>query len=122
MTRRSKIWLAVATLFTLINIGGAVFAAAGGEGLHAAVHIALAALGGFYLSNVLSRSRRQHLAGTDEVDQRLDRLQQSVDAVAIEVERIGEAQRFTAKLAAELGEKPSPERAPAVKRPNENRS
>ena len=34
-------------------------------------------------------------------DHRLEQLQQSVDAIAIEVERIAEAQRFTAKLLAE---------------------
>ena len=34
-------------------------------------------------------------------DQRLEHLQQSVDAIAIEVERITEAQRFTAKVLAE---------------------
>jgi hypothetical protein len=34
-------------------------------------------------------------------DPRLEQLQQSVDAIAIEVERIAEAQRFTAKLLAE---------------------
>ena len=34
-------------------------------------------------------------------DQRLEHLQQSVDAIAIEVERIAEAQRFSAKLLAE---------------------
>ncbi|MFL5523752.1 MAG: hypothetical protein ACJ8AF_06515 [Gemmatimonadaceae bacterium] len=34
-------------------------------------------------------------------DQRLDQLQQSVDAIAVEVERIAEAQRFSAKLLAE---------------------
>ena len=33
--------------------------------------------------------------------QRLEQLQQSVDSIAIEVERIAEAQRFTAKLMAE---------------------
>jgi hypothetical protein len=33
-------------------------------------------------------------------DDRLDHLQQSVDAIAIEVERIAEAQRFSAKLSA----------------------
>jgi hypothetical protein len=33
-------------------------------------------------------------------DDRLEHLQQSVDAIAIEVERIAEAQRFSAKLAA----------------------
>jgi hypothetical protein len=36
-----------------------------------------------------------------EVTQRLEQLQQSVDAIAIEVERVAEAQRFTAKLEAE---------------------
>ena len=34
-------------------------------------------------------------------DQRLEQLHQSVDAIAIEVERIAEAQRFTAKLMSE---------------------
>ena len=34
-------------------------------------------------------------------DERLEHLQQSVDAIAVEVERIAEAQRFTAKLLAE---------------------
>ena len=35
---------------------------------------------------------------------RLEQLQQSVDAIALEVERIGEAQRFNAKLQAEQNE------------------
>jgi hypothetical protein len=34
-------------------------------------------------------------------DERLEHLQQSVDAIAVEVERIAEAQRFSAKLLAE---------------------
>lgn len=37
-------------------------------------------------------------------DHRLEQLQQSVDAIAIEVERIAEAQRFTAKLLADRGD------------------
>ncbi|MDB4917443.1 MAG: hypothetical protein JWM95_5087 [Gemmatimonadetes bacterium] len=40
-------------------------------------------------------------------DERLERLQQSVDAIAIEVERIAEAQRFSAKLLVERGDKAS---------------
>jgi hypothetical protein len=36
-----------------------------------------------------------------ESDDRLEHLQQSVDAIAIEVERIAEAQRFSAKLLAD---------------------
>ncbi len=40
-------------------------------------------------------------------EQRLDQLQQSVDAIAVEVERIAEAQRFSAKLLAERSESPA---------------
>ncbi len=40
-------------------------------------------------------------------EQRLDQLQQSVDAIAVEVERIAEAQRFSAKLLAERSEIPA---------------
>ena len=40
-------------------------------------------------------------------EQRLDQLQQSVDAIAVEVERIAEAQRFSAKLLAERSETPA---------------
>jgi hypothetical protein len=36
----------------------------------------------------------------------MEQLQQSVDSIAIEVERITEAQRFTAKLMAERAEAP----------------
>jgi len=38
------------------------------------------------------------------VQERFDQLQQSVDAIAVEVERIAEAQRFSAKLLAERSE------------------
>lgn len=47
---------------------------------------------------------------TVQFDQRFDQLQQSVDAIAVEVERIAEAQRFSAKLLADRGEAPSLQR------------
>jgi hypothetical protein len=37
----------------------------------------------------------------DEISQRLSRLEQAVDATAVEVERISEGQRFTTKLLAD---------------------
>ncbi len=40
-------------------------------------------------------------------EQRFDQLQQSVDAIAVEVERIAEAQRFSAKLLAERTDTPA---------------
>ncbi len=43
----------------------------------------------------------KHLQPSGDVSNRLEQLQQSVDAIAIEVERLAEAQRYTAKLEAE---------------------
>ncbi|MDQ6885931.1 MAG: hypothetical protein M3068_01420 [Gemmatimonadota bacterium] len=39
-------------------------------------------------------------AGSTEMASRLERIEQTVDSIAIEVERISEAQRFTARLEA----------------------
>ena len=40
-----------------------------------------------------------------EIEARLERIEQAVDAVALEMERIGEGQRFVTKL---LAERPTP--------------
>lgn len=45
--------------------------------------------------------RRGQLAKGNPSDERLSRIEQAVDAIAIEVERISEAQRFTTRLLAE---------------------
>lgn len=50
----------------------------------------------------LSRGR----PAAEATAQQLDRLQQAVDAIAVEVERISEGQRFTAKLLADRGAAP----------------
>jgi len=104
MTRRRKVWLTVATLFTLINIVSVGFAAAAGEGPHAATHVALSLVGAFFMWRLARRVGEPGMSGAPLANERLDQLQQSVDAVAIEVERIGEAQRFAVKLAAERAE------------------
>ena len=46
---------------------------------------------------------REALTGAPGADARLARLEQAIDAVAVEVERIAESQRFTAKVLAERG-------------------
>ena len=51
----------------------------------------------------------------DDMRQRLEQLQQSVDSVAVEVERISEGQRFTTKL---LAERPEGEPLPALSKPS----
>lgn len=43
----------------------------------------------------------------ENLSPRLDRMEQAIDAIAIEVERISESQRFIAKVLAERGETPA---------------
>jgi hypothetical protein len=100
MTRRAKVWRAIAALFTVANVGGAVVAILEGEPLHAAVHVAL--LVATYVAwRIVARRRRLDLPHALPTDERLDNLQQSLDAIALDVERIGEAQRYAIKVVAE---------------------
>ncbi|MEO8192445.1 MAG: hypothetical protein ABI681_01260 [Gemmatimonadales bacterium] len=47
-----------------------------------------------------------------EISSRLERMEQSIDAIAVEIERISEGQRFTTKLLAEVRDTPVlPQRA-----------
>ena len=111
MTRRSRIWQVAAGIFVLINVGGAGFAIAMGEPAHAAAHAVLLIAG--YLGWLIGPwRRRQDPVPAQLPDQRIEYLQQSVDAVALEVERIGEAQRFSDKLRVERGEKLPPKENP----------
>jgi hypothetical protein len=102
MPRRSIFWLTLATAFTFINAGGAVWAFAERELLHCLVHVVGTALGGFWIWAVARRARRQRAGLEGAGDSRLTYLEQSLDAMALQVERIGEAQRFNQKLVEEV--------------------
>jgi hypothetical protein len=106
MTRRAKVWLVVADIFAVVNLAGAGIAAAQGELLHTTVHLGLLGLGLYMMWRVGTVRRGQEPAHAVLDAARLEQLQQSVDAIALEVERIGESQRFNAKLQAERIEKP----------------
>ena len=56
---------------------------------------------------VLTKPRAPSKQLERHTEEQLERLQQSVDAIAIEVERIAEAQRFSARLMSERSERPS---------------
>ena len=101
MTRRCKVWLVVAVLFMLVNFAGGVIAAVRGELLHAGTHAGLLLLGAYVVW--LLAARRDARVPPRELADRLTRLEQSIDAVAIEVERIGEGQRFMTRLFTENG-------------------
>lgn len=54
----------------------------------------------------LQRPRRSALPSAPRDDDRIAQLQQSVDAIAVEIERIAEAQRFSTRLLAERAGEP----------------
>jgi high-affinity Fe2+/Pb2+ permease len=108
MARGFRFWRLGAGLYFLVNFGGAILAAMQREEMHMMLHIFLLALGvvgygGWWLG---TRGRRQNVPAAQLPTERLEYLQQSVDAIALEVERVGEAQRFADKLRAEGGEPP----------------
>jgi hypothetical protein len=107
MSRRWGIWMAGAVLFTIANVGGGIWAADRAEPMHASLHGVLT-LAGLLVMAWLVRSRvpQASLSGVEtgtaarsgEISDRLSQLEHSVDAVAIEVERIGEGQRFMTRV------------------------
>jgi hypothetical protein len=109
MTRqRARLWFVVASLFTLLNVGGAGMAAVAGEALHTAAHVGLVLLGAYFVWRLAPRARRPEMLAEEGAEPRLERIQQSLDAIGLEVERIGEAQRFTTKFVVERAAAASP--------------
>lgn len=106
MIWRSKVWTAVAAIFTVANIAGAVMAAIQGEAMHAGVHALLSLVGAYLVwrlapwsseggaESEIERPGTMSTSTPPELTNRLTHLEQAVDAVAIEVERIGEGQRY----------------------------
>lgn len=72
--------------------------------MHTAVHVGLLAAGAYAVWRLARRARRQNPPSLQSADSHLEQLEQSVDAIALEVERIGEAQRFMVKLQQERAE------------------
>ena len=106
MNERGGWWRITWALFTLANAAGAGWALARSEMPHASTHVGLMLFGAFLFWTTERRSLREEMKSVPPSDERLARLQQSVDAVALEVERIGEAQRFSAKQQVERNELP----------------
>jgi len=89
---KHRAWVPVAWLLSLANLVAVWFAAQPAEPWHATVHSLLAVLFALGAQRLMARQR-------SPADQnRLDQLQQSVDVVALEVERISEGQRYVTRL------------------------
>ena len=120
MIWRSRIWTAVAAIFTVVNVAGALIAARQGEAIHTGVHVLLSLIGAYFVWRLAPRRPEgdaerevEHRpsaavpATSPELANRLTHLEQAVDAVAIEVERIGEGQRFITRSFVERAQAPS---------------
>lgn len=59
----------------------------------------------------IERSPAPSTAITHDVAARLERMEQAIDAIAVEMERVSEGQRFTTKLLTERGAERLPTRA-----------
>jgi hypothetical protein len=100
---KHRAWIPVAWLLSLGNLVAVWFAAQPAEPWHATVHALLAVLFGVGAQSLMAR-RRPSLRDQSAVgDDREQRLEQAIDAIAVELERVGEGQRFVTKLLAERG-------------------
>jgi hypothetical protein len=110
MIGRSKLWKLAAGAYAFINLAGLVYAWGMREEMHAMLHLFLLLLGvAGYVGWRLARRgapQEDHLPRAELAEQRIEYLQQSIDAMALELERVGEAQRFSDKLRIERGESP----------------
>jgi hypothetical protein len=109
-SRSRTIWFVLSVLFTIGNVIGGIFAARNGEFAHAGVHALLTFFGG-QAAWRLAPGRFSRGVAVDDVSalqpaygdlgDRLLRMEQAVESIAIEVERVGEGQRFLTRLHSE---------------------
>ena len=112
MIGSSRLWRWVAGVYFFVNAAGAAWAAAEGEEMHMMLHVFLLLLGlaGYVGWRLARRGAPQQIPDSRLAEERIAYLQQSVDAMALELERVGEAQRFNDTLRVQRGEKPEGER------------
>jgi hypothetical protein len=121
---KHKAWIAVAWLLCLANVAAVWFAAAPAETWHATGHAVLAVLFGLGAQRLGLRSKLA--SGADvvtrqELEARLPHFEpqqvaQALEAMAVEVERIGEGQRYLTKLLTERDAR-SPETVRSATKP-----
>lgn len=106
---KHRAWIAVAGLLSLANVVAVWFAAQPAEPWHATTHALLAVLFGVGAQRLALRQKPTvgaEVVTRQELDARLAALEphqvtQALETIAIEVERIGENQRYLTKLLTE---------------------
>jgi hypothetical protein len=101
---KHRAWIPVAWLLSVLNVGAVWFAAAPAEAWHATTHAILAVLFATGAMRLLARHRALSADAQPALDaERMQRLEQAIDSMAVELERVGEGQRFVTKILTERG-------------------
>jgi hypothetical protein len=100
LTPKARFWNAVLVVLSAANVVAVWFAAQPGEAWHATAHAALALGFGLWALHRIRPGPPREPALTGLADARLERIERAIDAVALEVERIGEMERFASKILA----------------------
>lgn len=105
MTRRRRAWLAVAVVFGLGNVAGAIMAAMAREPTHTATHVVLAILAASVAQMLVAHAPEPVAlpegASIAVTTVQLDQLEVSVGGLAAGVERMSDAQQRITRLFAE---------------------
>ena len=140
---KHRAWIPIAWLLSLGNVVATWFAAQPAEPWHATTHALLAVLFGLGAERLAARRRglknwgggaelpadittlREELTALGQAQSEiLKRVDHAVDAIAIELERVGEGQRFLTKVLADpprdfesSSRAPEPDSIPRLRRP-----
>jgi hypothetical protein len=101
MANRGGWWRWGTFAFGVANVVGVVYHVIIGEMTPAIVHAGVAAVSLVMWQTMFARRTESDVlepATSPEIDSHIDNLQRAVDAIAVEVERIGEGQRFAQKI------------------------
>jgi hypothetical protein len=86
-------------------------------GVCAAVAISVVSIGRAYVASIEAQRKTTRPDLSPEVQERMSRIEQAVDSIALEVERMSEGQRFTTRLLAERFGDQAGAAQPAARRP-----
>jgi hypothetical protein len=91
---KHRAWIPVAWLLSAANLGAVWFAAVPAEPLHATTHALFAVLLALGARHLMTRQQQPQPVD----DSRLERLQEGMDVIALEIERISEGQRYVTRI------------------------
>jgi len=100
---KHKAWIPIAWLLSVGNLVSVWFAARPAETWHATIHALLAVLFGLGAQHLMARRRSESRAEPALESDRTKHIEQAIDAIAVELERVGEGQRYVTKLLAQRG-------------------